>query len=71
MLFSPLLNNQHPYILTFLENLCAHDETVVRERAVKSISKLVNDLYTENDIGNHIIPLVILLIKIKDYAFRH
>lgn len=57
---APLLNNQHVLVLQYLENLCAHDETVVRERAVKSITKLL-DLYSENDIANHVIPLIMRL----------
>lgn len=52
-----MLGNQHTLVLPFLENLCAHDETVVRERAVNSITKLL-DLYSDNDINNYIIPLV-------------
>jgi hypothetical protein len=52
-----MLGNQHTFILTYLEQLCAHDETVVRERAVNSITKLL-DLYSDNDINNYIIPLV-------------
>lgn len=56
-----MLGNQHTIVLPFLENLCAHDETVVRERAVASITKLL-DLYSDNDINNYIIPLVALLL---------
>ena len=52
-----MLGNQHTIVLPYLEGLCAHDETVVRERAVNSISKIV-ELYTDNDINNYIIPLV-------------
>lgn len=54
-----MLGIQHTLVLPYLENLCAHDETVVRERAVSSITKLL-DLYTDNDINNYIIPLVTL-----------
>lgn len=54
-----MLGIQHTLVLPYLENLCAHDETVVRERAVSSITKLL-DLYTDNDINNYIIPLVSL-----------
>ena len=53
-----MLGNQHTLVLPFLESLCAHDETVVRERAVNSITKLL-DLYSDNDINNYIIPLVL------------
>lgn len=35
------LGTQHTVVLPILENLCAHDETVVRDRAVKSITKLI------------------------------
>lgn len=56
-----MLGIQHTLVLPYLENLCAHDETVVRERAVSSITKLL-DLYTDNDINNYIIPLVILCL---------
>ena len=35
------LGSQHHVVLPILENLCAHDETVVRDRAVKSIAKLI------------------------------
>ena len=52
-----MLGAQHTLVLPYLENLCAHEETVVRERAVGSITKLL-DLYTDNDINNYIIPLV-------------
>lgn len=52
-----MLGIQHTLVLPYLENLCAHDETVVRERAVSSITKIL-DLYTDNDINNYIIPLV-------------
>lgn len=52
-----MLGNQHTLILPYLEQLCAHDETVVRERAVNSITKIL-DLYSDNDINNYIIPLV-------------
>ena len=55
-----MLGPQHTLILPYLENLCAHDETVVRERAVKSITKIL-ELYSENDINNYIIPLIIRL----------
>jgi serine/threonine-protein phosphatase 2A regulatory subunit A len=55
-----MLGNQHTLVLPYLENLCAHDETVVRERAVSSITKLL-DLYADNDINNYIIPLIIRL----------
>lgn len=54
-----MLGNQHTLILHYLEALCAHDETVVRERAVASITRLL-DLYSDNDINNFIIPLVLL-----------
>ena len=57
-----MLGNQHTLILTYLENLCAHDETVVRERSVNSITKLL-DLYSDNDINNYIIPLVLLWLS--------
>lgn len=55
-----MLGAQHTLVLPYLENLCAHEETVVRERAVSSITKLL-DLYTDNDINNYIIPLIIRL----------
>lgn len=55
-----MLGIQHTLVLPYLENLCAHDETVVRERAVSSITKLL-DLYADNDINNYIIPLIIRL----------
>jgi hypothetical protein len=57
-----MLGNQHTLALPYLENLCAHDETVVRDRAVSSVTKLL-DLYSDNDINNYIIPLVILNLK--------
>lgn len=63
---SPLLGTQHALILPYLEALCAHDETVVRERAVTSITRLL-DLYSDNDINNFIIPLV-LLITLRLFA---
>ncbi len=56
-----MLGAQHTLVLPYLENLCAHEETVVRERAVSSITKLL-DLYTDNDINNYIIPLVKIYI---------
>lgn len=43
--------------MPYLEALCAHDETVVRERAVASISKISQHL-SENEINNFIIPMV-------------
>ncbi len=55
-----MLGIQHTLVLPYLENLCAHDETVVRERAVSSITKLL-ELYADNDINNYIIPLIIRL----------
>ncbi len=57
-----MLGNQHTLVLPYLENLCAHDETVVRDRAVNSVTKLL-DLYSDNDINNYIIPLVFLNLK--------
>ena len=57
--FSPILGNQHTIVLPYLENLCSHDETVIRERAVTSISKLFVN-YSDNEINNFIIPLVII-----------
>lgn len=57
-----MLGNQHTLVLPYLENLCAHDETVVRDRAVSSVTKLL-DLYSDNDINNYIIPLVFLNLK--------
>lgn len=54
-----MLGNQHTLVLPYLEQLCAHDETVVRERAVNSITRIL-DLYSDNDINNYIIPLVSL-----------
>lgn len=57
---APMLGNQHTLVLPYLENLCAHDETVVRDRAVNSVTKLL-DLYSDNDINNYIIPLIIRL----------
>lgn len=54
-----MLGNQHSIVLPYLESLCAHDETVVRERAVASITKLL-DLYSDAEINNFIIPLVYL-----------
>ena len=53
----PALGNQHTIVLPILENLCGHDETVVRDRAVKSITKLI-ERYGENDNNNYILPLV-------------
>lgn len=59
--FSSLLGPpQHTIVLPYLEALCSHDETVVRERAVASISKLAINL-SENEINNFIITLVYLL----------
>ena len=43
----PMLGAQHTLVLPQLENLCCHDETVVRERAVKSLIKLIGN-YNEN-----------------------
>ena len=57
-----MLGNQHTLVLPYLENLCAHDEAVVRDRAVNSVTKLL-DLYSDNDINNYIIPLVFLNLK--------
>ena len=56
----PALGNQHTIVLPILENLCGHDETVVRDRAVKSITKLI-ERYGENDTNNYILPLIIRL----------
>ena len=56
----------HTVVLSYLENLCSHDETVVRERAVASISKLSLS-FTENEINNFIIPMVEFLLKL-DYS---
>jgi hypothetical protein len=56
-----MLGNQHTLVLPYLEQLCAHDETVVRERAVNSITRIL-DLYSDNDINNYIIPLVRLYL---------
>ena len=53
----PILGTQHTNVLLYLENLCSHDETVIRERAVTSISKLFVN-YSDNEINNFIIPLV-------------
>lgn len=53
----PALGAQHTIVLPILESLCAHDETVVRDRAVKSITKLI-ERYTDNDTNNFILPLV-------------
>lgn len=36
-----MLGAQHTQVLQLLEYLCSHDETVVRDRAVKSINKLI------------------------------
>lgn len=52
-----MLGSQHTLVLPYLENLCGHDETVVRERDVSSITKLL-DLYNDNDFNNYIITLV-------------
>lgn len=56
----PALGAQHTIVLPILESLCAHDETVVRDRAVKSITKLI-ERYTDNDTNNFILPLIIRL----------
>ncbi len=58
--FRPLLGAQHTLVLPYLENLCTHDETVVRERAVIAISKLLSN-YTDNEVNNFIVPLVFLI----------
>jgi hypothetical protein len=48
-----MLGNQHTLILPYLENLCAHDETVVRERAVASITRLLDlTLTTKSTISS-------------------
>ena len=54
----PALGSQHTIVLPILEILCAHDETVIRDRAVKSVSKLI-EKYTDNEIHNFIIPMVL------------
>jgi serine/threonine-protein phosphatase 2A regulatory subunit A len=54
---APVLGAQHTIVLPILENLCAHDETVIRDRAVKSLTKLI-EKYTDNEINNFILPLV-------------
>jgi hypothetical protein len=53
----PALGPQHTAVLPILETLCAHDETVVRDRAVKSITKLF-EKYSDSDIHNVILPIV-------------
>lgn len=52
---------QHTIVLQYLEALCSHDETVVRERAVTSISKLSLNM-NENEINNFIIPMVFKIL---------
>lgn len=51
------LGNQHTLVLNILETLCGHDETVIRDRAVKSITKLM-EKYADNEVHNYILPLV-------------
>lgn len=62
-----MLGAQHTIVLPYLENLCSHDETVIRERAVTSISKLFVN-YSDNEINNFIIPLIIRLAS-NDTSF--
>lgn len=57
---APVLGVQHTIILPILETLCAHDETVIRDRAVKSLTKLI-EKYSDNEINNFILPLIIKL----------
>ena len=52
-----MLGTQHTLVLPYLENMCGHEETLVRERAVSSITKFL-DLYNDNDFNNYIILLV-------------
>lgn len=52
-----MLGNQHTIVLPYLENLCSHEETVIRDRAVTSITKLFG-VYSDNEINNFIIPMV-------------
>lgn len=58
---APALGAQHTIVLPILENLCAHDETVIRDRAVKSLTKIM-EKYTDNEINNFILPLVMSII---------
>lgn len=55
--YRPMLGNQHTIVLPYLENLCSHEETVIRDRAVTSITKLFG-VYSDNEINNFIIPMV-------------
>jgi len=66
---APLLGAQHTLVLPYLENLCTHDETVVRERAVTAISKLLSN-YTDNEVNNFIVPLVMRLSS-NEANFTH
>lgn len=59
-LFRSLLGNQHIIVLPYLENLCGQEETVVRDRAVKSIINLITNA-TDAEINNNLVPLVIRL----------
>lgn len=47
-------------VVPYLENLCGQDETVVRDRAVKSIINLISNA-TDAEINNTLVPLVIRL----------
>lgn len=52
--------NQHMIVVPYLENLCGQDETVVRDRAVKSIINLITNA-TDAEINNTLVPLVLRL----------
>lgn len=47
-------------VVPYLENLCGQDETVVRDRAVKSIINIITNA-TDGEINNILVPLVLRL----------
>ena len=55
-----MLGPQHMIVVPYLENLCSQDETVVRDRAVKSIISLVANA-TDAEINNTLVPAVLRL----------